>query len=142
MRANCDFPGIERTFHQYIEDCRYLESLEDRKATLPAFRSSSDFSERVDTGGSYSDPVSIWFEKLEFLEEEIARVQLRVIPVAKLLDYLGECEPEAFKFFQCRYVKKMSWEILEAEMGLSQKVRRRIRDRLIVKGARFIRMEG
>ena len=142
MRANCDFPGVERVFHQYIEDCRYLESLEDRKATLPAFKSASDLSERVDTGGSHSDPVSIWFEKLEFLEEEIARTRLRTIPIAKLLEYLKECEPEVLKFFQYRYVKKMSWEMLESEMGLSQKVRRRMRDRLIVKGARFIRMEG
>lgn len=53
------FRCVEREFYSYTENCRYLESLELRKQCIPAFRSSSDFSERVDTGTNYSDPVSI-----------------------------------------------------------------------------------
>ena len=136
--STCDFPGVERAFHRYTEDCKYLESLEDRKATLPAFKSASDLSERVDTGGSYSDPVSIWFEKLEFLEEEIARTRLRTIPIAKLLEYLAESEPEMYTLFNLRYVKKMTWVMIEDEMSLDERSCRRIRGMLVSKGARFL----
>jgi len=139
--SSCDFPGVERAFYRYTEDCKYLESLEDRKATLPAFKSASDLSERVDTGGSYSDPVSIWFEKLEFLEEEIARTRLRTIPIAKLLEYLAESEPEMYTLFNLRYVKKMTWFQIEGEMCIERSTCNRIRHRLVVKGARFLNME-
>jgi hypothetical protein len=97
--------------------------------------------ERVDTGGSYSDPVSIWFEKLEFLEEEIARTRLRTIPIAKLLEYLAESEPEMYTLFNLRYVKKMTWFQIEGEMCIERSTCNRIRHRLVVKGARFLNME-
>ena len=136
--SSCDFPGVERAFYRYTEDCKYLESLEDRKATLPAFKSASDLSERVNTGGSYSDPVSIWFENLEFLEGEIARTRLRTIPIAKLLEYLKECEPDMLTLFQCRYVKKMTWFQIEEEMCLDKRSCQRIRNALVTKGGRFL----
>jgi hypothetical protein len=131
------FRGIERAFYGYTEDCRYLESLEDRKACLPAFRSSSEFTERVDTGTGYSDPVSIWFEKLEFLEEEIAKIKIRIIPICKLLEYLSQCEPEMFQLFNLRYVRRLPWLEIEGEMSMTERTCRRLRARLVLKGAKF-----
>ena len=137
------FRYVEREFYSYTENCRYLESLELRKQCIPVFRSSSDFSElRVDTGTNYSDPVSIWFEKVEFLEEEIARYRLRTIPISKMLSYLEDCEPELFHLFSLRYVQQMKWVMVEAEMGLSEKVRRSLRSKLVSKGARFLGVKG
>ena len=72
----------------------------------------------MDTGTNYSDPVSIWFEKVEFLEEEIARYRLRTIPISKMLSYLEDCEPELLRLFSLRYVQQMKWVMVEAEMGL------------------------
>ncbi|NCC57556.1 MAG: hypothetical protein EOM17_08005 [Synergistales bacterium] len=135
------FRGVEREFYSYTENCRYLETLEERKKNLPTVRSSSDFNERVDTGTNYSDPVSIWFEKVEFLEEQIARYRLRTIPISKMLLYLEDCEPEMLRLFNLRYVQQKKWVLVEAEMGLSEKVRFQMRKRLILKGARFIGMK-
>jgi len=135
------FRCVEREFYSYTENCRYLESLELRKQCIPAFRSSSDFTERVDTGTNYSDPVSIWFEKVEFLEEEIARYRLRTIPISKMLSYLEDCEPDMLLLFQCRYIKKMTWFQIEGEMCIERSTCNRIRHRLVAKGARFLNME-
>lgn len=132
------FRCVERAFYDYTENCRYLESLEERKKCVPAFRSSSDFSERVDSGNSVSDPVSIWFEKIESLEEEIARFRLLTIPVAKMLAYLEECEPELCRLFHLRYVQQNKWITVETDMGMSEKARRTLRKKLVYKGARFL----
>jgi len=140
--TNSIFRCVEREFYNYTENCRYLESLEERKKCVPAFRSSSGFSERVDTGGSVSDPVSIWFEKIEFLEEEIARFRIRTIPVAKMLAYLEECEPELCRLFYLRYVQQNKWITVETEMGMSEKARRTLRKKLVSKGARFLGVKG
>ncbi len=136
--ANSIFRCVERAFYDYTENCRYLESLEERKKCVSAFRSSSDFLERVDTGNSVSDPVSIWFEKIEFLEEEIARFRLLTIPVAKMIAYLEECEPELHRLFYLRYVQQNKWITVETEMSMSEKARRTLRKKLVHKGARFL----
>ena len=132
------FRNVERIFHNYAEDCRYLESLEERKNALPIVKSSSNFSERVDLGNGYSDPVSTWFEKVEFFEEQILRCRMKVIPVGKMLEYLHESEPEMYDLFHWYYIKKLKWYAVEAEMGISEKVRRRLRKALVMKGVRFI----
>jgi len=78
------FQAVVRYFLNYTENCRYLETLEERLRCVSVLKSPSDFSEI--TGSTFSDPVSIWFEKVESIEEEIARYRLLVIPMMKLLE--------------------------------------------------------
>lgn len=94
LLADPIFRAVEREFYAYSRNLHHLETLEDRRSDLAVLRSPSEFRERVDTGGAYSDPIWQYIEAQEELEEEIARYRLRVRPILHMLDHLGESRPE------------------------------------------------
>lgn len=132
------FSAVESELYAYTENCFKLESLEDQKEMVPILRSTSEFSERVDTGGAHSDPVSRWVESQDTIERKIAILRMRVGPISKLLAYLESYEQEMFRLFRLKYVEQKTWALVDMELGLSERSRQRLRRKLVIKGARFL----
>lgn len=132
------FSPVEREFYAFSSNLRRLETLEDRRSDLSVLRSPSDFKERVDSGGGYSDPIWMYIERQEELEEEIAIYRLRVRPVQHMLAYLGEARPDYVRLFELKYRQQQKWPTVEREMGISESTRKRIRRSLVFWGARFL----
>lgn len=138
LLADPIFRAVEREFYSHSYNLHHLETLEDRRSDLAVLRSPSEFRERVDTGGAYSDPIWQYIEAQEELEEEIARYRLRVRPILHMLDHLGESRPDLVRMFDLRYRRQMSWIAVEGEMAVSERTRKRLRHSLVVCGARFL----
>jgi len=122
---------IEKRLKSYSFDRHRLQSLEDQLATLPMLRSSSDFSERVDTGGSVSNPVEALIEKREAIEARIKDLRRRLIPMEHFLAFLREAEPVMLHAFELRYIKNTPWDIVAEAIGLSTPASKRMRKQLI-----------
>lgn len=105
--------------------------MEDQLATLPMLRSSSDFSERIDTGGSVSNPVEALIEKREAIEARIKDLRRRLIPMEHFLAFLREAEPTMLQAFELRYIKNTPWDIVAEAIGLSTPASKRMRKQLI-----------
>ena len=131
------FSLVEKEFRDFSYHLHKLETLVAKRDSLSIVRSSSDFSERVDTGGRASCPTEFWYEEHEFLDEQIARHRLHVIPIQKLLDYLEESRPEYVELFHLRYRERRSWPAVEEALSISRPTRDRMRKEIVLTGARF-----
>ena len=89
-------------------------------------------------GGGYSDPIWMYIERQEALEEEIAIYRLRVRPIQYMLAFLGEANPDHVKLFELKYRQRLKWPSVEMEMGISESTRKRMRRFLVLCGARFL----
>jgi len=122
---------IEKRLKSYSFDRHRLQSLEDQLATLPLLRSSSDFSERIDTGGAVSSPVEALVEKREAIEARIKELRRRLIPVEHFLAFLREAEPELMILFERRYIRNVPWNLVGEELGLSLRAAKKLREKLL-----------
>jgi len=122
---------IERRLKSYSFDRHRLQSLEDQLATLPILRSSSDFTERIDTGGAVSSPVEALVEKREAIEARIRELRRRLIPVEHFLAFLAEAEPELMILFERRYIRNVPWNLVGEELGLSLRAAKKLREKLL-----------
>ena len=122
---------IEKRLRSYSFDRHRLQSLEDQLATLPLLRSSSDFTERVDTGGAVSSPVEALVEKREAIEARIKELRRRLIPMEHFLAFLREAEPTMLHAFELRYIKNTPWDIVAEAIGLSTPASKRLRKQMI-----------
>ena len=122
---------IEKRLRSYSFDRHRLQSLEDQLATLPLLRSSSDFTERVDTGGAVSSPVEALVEKREAIEARIKELRRRLIPVQHLLNFLRETEPVLHLLFERRYLRNTPWDVVADEVGLSLRAAKKLREKLL-----------
>jgi len=122
---------IEKRLKSYSFDRHRLQSLEDQLATLPLLRSSSDFSERIDTGGAVSSPVEALVEKREAIEARIKELRRRLIPVEHFLAFLREAEPELMILFERRYIRNTPWDVVADEVGLSLRAAKKLREKLL-----------
>lgn len=122
---------VEKRLRSYSFDRHRLQSLEDQLATLPLLRSSSDFTERVDTGGAVSSPVEALIEKREAIEERIKDLRRKLIPVEHFLAFLREAEPVMLQAFELRYIKNTPWDIVADEVGLSLRAAKKLREKLL-----------
>ena len=138
LLADPIFRAVEREFYAYSRNIHHLETLEDRRSDLAVLRSPSEFRERVDSGGAYSNPIWQYIEAQEDLEEEIARYRLRVRPIMHMLDHLGESRAELVRLFDLKYRRQLAWATVEEEMSVSERTRKRLRHALVVCGARFL----
>ena len=129
---------IEKRLKSYSFDRHRLQSLEDQLATLPLLRSSSDFSERIDTGGAVSSPVEALVEKREAIEERIRELRRRLIPVEHFLAFLAEAEPELMILFERRYIRNTPWDVVADEVGLSLRAAKKLREKLLHLAASFM----
>ena len=129
---------IEKRLKSYSFDRHRLQSLEDQLATLPLLRSSSDFSERIDTGGAVSSPVEALVEKREAIEERIRELRRRLIPVEHFLAFLAEAEPELHILFERRYIRNTPWDVVADEVGLSLRAAKKLREKLLHLAASFM----
>lgn len=132
------FRAVEREFYGYSYNVNQLQTLIDRQKCLDVMRSTSDFRERVDTGNTFSDPISMWFEQVEFLDEQIAKCRLRTTPIQHMLTHLSEQYPELVTLFDMRYKQKHTWIEIQDAMAISERTRRRMRKGLVRIGARFL----
>lgn len=132
------FGAVEREFYSYSSNLHRLGTLEDRRTDLSVLRSPSDFKERVDSGGGYSDPIWMYIERQEELEEEIAVYRLRVRPIQHMLAFLAEGRPDYVRMFDLKYRQQEKWPNVEYEMGISESTRKRMRRFLVLCGARFL----
>jgi len=122
---------IEKRLKSYSFDRHRLQSLEDQLATLPLLRSSSDFTERIDTGGAVSSPVEALVEKREAIEARIKELRRRLIPVEHFLAFLAEAEPELHILFERRYIRNVPWNLVGEELGLSLRAAKKLREKLL-----------
>ena len=122
---------VEKRLKSYSFDRHRLQSLEDQLATLPMLRSSSDFSEWVDTGGSVSNPVEALIEKREAIEARIKDLRRKLIPVQHLLNFLRETEPVLHLLFERRYIRNIPWDVVANEIGLSLRAAKKLREKLL-----------
>ena len=122
---------VEKRLKSYSFDRHRLQSLEDQLATLPMLRSSSDFSERIDTGGSVSNPVEALIEKREAIEARIKELRRKLIPVQHLLNFLRETEPVLHLLFERRYIRNVPWNLVGEELGLSLRAAKKLREKLL-----------
>ena len=122
---------IEKRLKSYSFDRHRLQSLEDQLATLPLLRSSSDFSERIDTGGAVFSPVEALVEKREAIEARIEELRRKLIPVQHLLNFLRETEPVLHLLFERRYIRNMPWDVVANEIGLSLRAAKKLREKLL-----------
>ena len=122
---------IEKRLRSYSFDRHRLQSLEDQLATLPLLRSSSDFSERVDTGGAVFSPVEALIEKREAIEARIKELRRRLIPVEHFLAFLAEAEPVLHLLFERRYIRNVPWNLVGEELGLSLRAAKKLREKLL-----------
>jgi len=129
---------IEKRLKSYSFDRHRLQSLEDQLATLPLLRSSSDFSERIDTGGAVSSPVEALVEKREAIEERIRELRRRLIPVEHFLAFLAEAEPVLHLLFERRYIRNVPWNLVGEELGLSLRAAKKLREKLLVIASNFL----
>ena len=129
---------IEKRLKSYSFDRHRLQSLEDQLATLPLLRSSSDFSERIDTGGAVSSPVEALVEKREAIEARIKELRRKLIPVQHLLNFLRETEPVLHLLFERRYIRNTPWDVVADEVGLSLRAAKKLRERLLSLAASFM----
>ena len=129
---------IEKRLKSYSFDRHRLQSLEDQLATLPLLRSSSDFSERIDTGGAVSSPVEALVERREALEAKIKELRRRLIPVEHFLAFLAEAEPELMILFERRYIRNTPWDVVADEVGLSLRAAKKLREKLLVIASEFL----
>ena len=129
---------IEKRLKSYSFDRHRLQSLEDQLATLPLLRSSSDFSEWVDTGGSVSNPVEALIEKREAIEARIKELRRKLIPVQHLLNFLRETEPVLHLLFERRYIRNIPWDVVANEIGLSLRAAKKLREKLLVIASNFL----
>ena len=132
------FRAVEREFYGYSYNVNQLQNLIDRQRCLDVVRSGSDFQERVDTGNTFSDPISMWFEQVEFLDEQIAKCRLRTAPIQHMLTHLSEQHPELVTLFDLRYRQKHTWIEIQDAMAISERTRWRLRKGLVRTGARFL----
>jgi len=116
---------VEQRFAEYAEDLHYLKSLMDRRCIL---------EESFPPDGMISDHEEV----LDFLSSEIARYRMRISPVESLLQYLESSEPEMARYFRLRYMEKRKRDYIRRVAGLSDKLQRMLRKRLLRKGQRFI----
>ena len=128
---------IEKRLKSYSFDRHRLQSLEDQLATLPLLRSSSDFSERIDTGG-VSSPVEALVEKREAIEARIKELRRRLIPMEHFLAFLREAEPELHILFERRYIRNTPWNVVADEVGLSLRAAKKLREKLLHLAASFM----
>ena len=129
---------IEKRLKSYSFDRHRLQSLEDQLATLPMLRSSSDFTERIDTGGAVSRPVEALIEKREAIEERIKDLRRRLIPMEHFLAFLREAEPELMILFERRYIRNTPWDVVADEVGLSLRAAKKLREKLLTLAASFM----
>ena len=129
---------IEKRLKSYSFDRHRLQSLEDQLATLPLLRSSSDFSERIDTGGAVSSPVEALVEKREAIEARIRELRRKLIPVEHFLAFLAEAEPELMILFERRYIRNTPWDVVADEIGLSLRAAKKLREKLLHLAASFM----
>ena len=129
---------IEKRLKSYSFDRHRLQSLEDQLATLPLLRSSSDFSERIDTGGAVSSPVEALVEKREAIEARIKELRRRLIPVEHFLAFLREAEPVLHLLFERRYIRNVPWNLVGEELGLSLRAAKKLREKLLVIASNFL----
>ena len=122
---------IEKRLKSYSFDRHRLQSLEDQLATLPMLRSSSDFSEWIDTGGAVSSPVEALVEKREAIEARIKELRRKLIPVQHLLNFLRETEPVLHLLFERRYIRNIPWDVVANEIGLSLRAAKKLREKLL-----------
>ena len=122
---------IEKRLKSYSFDRHRLQSLEDQLATLPMLRSSSDFTERIDTGGAVFSPVEALVEKREAIEARIKELRRRLIPMEHFLAFLAEAEPTMLHAFELRYIKNTPWDIVANEIGLSLRAAKKLREKLL-----------
>ena len=122
---------IEKRLKSYSFDRHRLQSLEDQLATLPLLRSSSDFTERIDTGGAVFSPVEALVEKREAIEARIKELRRRLIPMEHFLAFLAEAEPTMLHAFELRYIKNTPWDIVANEIGLSLRAAKKLREKLL-----------
>jgi len=138
LLADPIFRAVEREFYAFSSNLHHLGNLENRKSNLSVLRSPSYFKERVDVGGGYSDPIWMYIERQEALEEEIAIYRLRVRPIQYMLAFLDEANPDHVKLFELKYRQRLKWPSVEMEMGISESTRKRMRRFLVLCGARFL----
>ena len=129
---------IEKRLKSYSFDRHRLQSLEDQLATLPMLRSSSDFTERVDTGGAVSSPVEALVEKREAIEARIKELRRKLIPVEHFLAFLAEAEPVLHLLFERRYIRNTPWDVVADEVGLSLRAAKKLREKLLVIASNFL----
>ena len=129
---------IEKRLKSYSFDRHKLQSLEDQLATLPLLRSSSDFSERIDTGGAVSSPVEALVEKREAIEARIRELRRKLIPMEHFLAFLREAEPELHILFERRYIRNTPWNVVADEVGLSLRAAKKLREKLLVIASNFL----
>ena len=122
---------IEKRLKSYSFDRHRLQSLEDQLATLPLLRSSSDFSERIDTGGAVFSPVEALVEKREAIEARIKELRRKLIPVEHFLAFLAEAEPVLLLLFERRYIRNVPWNLVGEELGLSLRAAKKLREKLL-----------
>lgn len=122
---------IEKRLKSYSFDRHRLQSLEDQLATLPLLRSSSDFSERIDTGGAVFSPVEALVEKREAIEARIKELRRKLIPMEHFLAFLAEAEPVLHLLFERRYIRNIPWDVVANEIGLSLRAAKKLREKLL-----------
>ena len=108
---------LERCLYEYHENTLLLENKRWERKHLPLF--SNPGGERVD-GGDISDPVAVQYLRLETLEDEIARCEMRVVPMERAIRAIELRGGAMREFLQMKYFNKKSWKECRTILGVSR----------------------
>lgn len=112
------FKFVEQCLREYDENQATLEQRRWDRQNLPLFADPS--SDRVQ-GGDVSEPVFSQLLRIEDIDEEIRKLESRVIPIQRGLEIIEKKRPHLLPILD-RYFQKKPWKEIRADMNCSRKV--------------------
>lgn len=126
---------LERCLYEYRENVLLLENKRWERSHLPLF--SNPGTERVD-GGNVSDPVATQYLRLETLDEEIARCEMKVVPMERAIKVIEMRGGTMYDFLKLKYFNRKSWKEVRASLGVSRNTIQRLKSEMISIVGRFM----